>query len=813
MIILKYSPLLDIAVAQSRLSTVWKNTRMTWEQLVNRLSQTQRTPETLKQYLSYTKERQGEIKDVGGFVGGYLRDGKRKKGHAERRQVVGLDVDYGGLEVWENLKLIECAACMYTTHKHRADAPRLRIVVLLSRPVSSEEYEAVARIIASWLGIDAFDDTTFQPERLMYWPSTAKGAEFLFDYADGTPLDVDKMLAELPDWRDPTTWPVSSRVADRVRRCTTDKAEDPCQKEGIVGAFCRAYSMYDAIAQLLDETYVPCEAMGENRYSLVGGSTSGGLVVYDNKFAYSHHATDPAGGRLCNAFDLVRLHKFGDMDEGAKPGTAPTKLASFKAMADFASNLKPVKREIVQTRRAMADDYGELEEEARKVGRAEDWTTDLETEGRQGQIKNTIANVTIILNNDEKLEGCFGYNEFEQRETAVRRLPWDKKGLQYPRPLTDTDDAELRLYMERCYGITGKGQITDALAITVRRSSYHPVQDYLDSLSWDGVERLDTLFIDLFGAEDSGYTRAVTRKTFTAAVARIYSPGCKFDHVLVLVGEQGVGKSTALSKMGRGWFSDSLSTLKGKEALEAVQGSWIIELGELAGLRRAEVETVKQFISKKEDRFRVAYGKRLEYFPRRCVFFGTTNEEDFLRDATGNRRFWVVDCKGRTGCRRVWDYLTSDIVGQLWAEAKARYESGEALYLDGEGMEEKAREIQDKHLERDDRSGLIQEYLDRKLPKDWAGRDLFARRRWLEDRENVGEEERRSVCVMEIWAECLGKEPTDITRRDSLELGRTMKAFRDWTPAPGASRFPMYGVQKRYERTCNQSVTKAVTKV
>lgn len=800
MISLKYNITLDIATAATRKAAKWQNKRATWQDIVNTLSNTERTPETIKQYFSYTKDRQDEIKDVGGFVGGYLREGRRKKGYVEYRQVVCLDVDFGDTDLWITFGLLNMAGCMYTTHKHRPESPRFRIVIPLNRRVTPDEYEAIARTVAGWLGIDNFDDTTYQPTRLMYYPSTSKDGEFIFNYNDAPILDADEVLAELPDWRDPTTWPVSSRIKDVVKTSTADKVEDPEEKGGIIGAFCRAYTMYEAIAEFLDEVYAPCGELGEDRYSLIGASTSGGLVVYDNKLAFSHHATDITSGKLCNAFDLVRLHKFGDLDEKAKPDTDVTKLPSYKAMTDFAGKLGPVKKEMVRMRReaVTADDYDELENSARKTAAADEWITELETEGKNGKIKNTINNVVLILQNDDNLKGCFGFNEFEQRETAVRPLPWDRNLDKYPRPLCDADDAELRLYLERCYEITGKGQITDALTVTVRANKYHPVRDYLDAVEWDGKARLDTLFIDLFGAPDTPYTRAVTRKSFAAAVARIYRPGCKYDYVVVLVGEQGVGKSTMLAKMGGDWFSDSMPDFKDQKALEAVQGSWIIELGELEGLRKADVNAVKHFVSKTEDRFRVAYGKRVEHFPRRCVFFGTTNEEDFLRDVTGNRRFWVVNCKGGRGRLDFKTYLTPTTVAQLWAEAKERYVQGEPLYLAEEGLEEEARAIQDKHLEKDERSGLVGEYLERLLPENWDELDTYQRRNWLADENNVGTVKRGSVCILEIWAECLGKDPNSITRRDSMELGRMMKTIKGWEAHEKVIRFRHYGVQKAF---------------
>ena len=525
MISLKYNITLDIATASTRRAAKWQNKRVTWQDIVNTLSQTERTPETLKQYFSYTKDRQCEIKDVGGSVGGYLREGRRKKGYVEYLQTVSLDVDFGPIDMWIDFGMLGYAGCMYTTHKHRPEDPRFRIVIPLSRKVSPEEYEAISRIIASWLGIDYFDDTTYQPTRLMYYPSTSKDGEFIFQYNDDKIMDPDEVLAELPNWKDPTTWPVSSRVKERVHHETSGKMmEDPEDKGGIVGAFCRAYTIEEAIAEFLDDVYEPCTEMGNNRYSLIGASTSGGLVVYDNKFAFSHHATDATSGILCNAFDLVRLHKFADLDEKAKSGTEVTKLPSYKAMTEFAGKLGPVKKEIVRQRREMAtaDDYDEIEGEARKTATADDWVERLTMIGKTDVVESTIDNACIILGNDENLKGRLKLNSHSMKDEVVKPFMWDRDVIRYPRQLDDNDLNQIRRYMEKCYGVKGKDTVKPAIYITSQEHSYHPIKEYLDDLpEWDGVERLDELLIRLFGAEDTPYVRAVTRKPFCAAVKRI----------------------------------------------------------------------------------------------------------------------------------------------------------------------------------------------------------------------------------------------------------------------------------------------------
>lgn len=796
---MRYTETINIAVANTSKASKWQNKTVEWEDLVNELATTERTSETVRQYDSYTKDKQGAIKDVGGFVGGYLAGGVRRNGSVEFRQLVSLDVDHGALEVWEAFKMLEVAGCMYTTHKHTPERPRLRIILPLDRRVNADEYEAIARVVASWLGIDNFDDTTYQPTRLMYYPSTSRDGEYLHDFIDAPWICADEVLNELPNWEDASTWPVSSRVKESLKNGRADVTEDPLEKPGIIGAFCRAYDIDAAITEFLPDVYEACDELGHNRYSYIGGSTSGGLIVYDDKLAYSHHSTDPAGQKLCNAFDLVRLHKFGDLDDGREVKD-PTRVPSYKAMTDFASKLKEVKREIINERRvSSASDYDEIEDTARVAATREDWVDEMELE-KSGAIKNTIANVVLILSHDENLRQRFGFNEFEQRETATKSLPWDKGVKKYPRPLEDADDAQLRLYLERAYGVVARGAITDGLTVVLRGNSYHPVKDYIDALEWDGIDRLDELFINIFGAADNFYTRAITRKAFVAAVARIYRPGIKFDYCTVIVGEQGIGKSSSLARMAGDWFNDSVTDITGTKALEAIQGSWIMELGELAGLRKAEVEAVKHFISKTEDRFRVAYGKRVEHFPRRCVFFATTNEDDFLRDVSGNRRFWVINTKGGSPFVDFKDYLDDFTVSQLWAEAKERWTQGEPLYLETKKLEREAKLIQDAHLEKDERLGLVGEYLARLLPSDWEDKTPDERRNWLADDKNEGTVERRSVCMLELWAECLGKDPNNITRKDSFELGRMLKSLRGWTANTRPVRIKWYGLQKIYEK-------------
>lgn len=243
---------------------------------------------------------------------------------------------------------------------------------------------------------------------------------------------------------------------------------------------------------------------------------------------------------------------------------------------------------------------------------------------------------------------------------------------------------------------------------------------------WDKVPRLDTLFIDYLGAKDTAYNRAITRKAFTAAVARAMTPGCKYDNMVILSGPQGIGKSTLLDKMSRGWFNDSIRTFEGKEASELLQGVWMVEVSELDAFRRTDVARIKQFLSLRADRFRAAYGRNVKELPRSCVFFGTTNTSDFLQDTTGNRRFWPIDVGEQRRTKSVWRDLYAEI-DQIWAEAVMRWQCGEPLYLSG-AIEEDAKIKQEEHREASSREGVVREFLERKVPDDWNKWPLDKRR-------------------------------------------------------------------------------------
>ena len=607
----KYDRKLLIAIGRSRKASQWQNKEVLWSGFLDKLATTTRTRETVAEYAALPKGERDTIKDVGGFVGGYLKNGKRNNASVVNRCMLCLDADNADPGLMDDLDMTFINAyALYSTHSHTVEKMRLRLIIPLTRTVTTDEYAAVSRRVADDLGLLRFDPTTFEPARLMYWPSTPEDGEFFFHCEDAPFLDPDEVLKTYADWRDTSLWPTTQPVEERIRH-TAGKQEDPTEKRGIIGAFCRAHTITDVLTHILPDRYTPTEQ--DDRYTFVGGSTTGGLVVYDDKYAFSHHATDPAGGKLCNAFDLVRWHLFtpgGTAPDGSSVGDEKS---SIRRMQEYAAQDEATKRQLAEERSAQAmEEFGDLDTEnsaSVSSGNASDenWQDALEID-KQGRVKDTLGNLALILRNDPKLKDI-AYN-IHRSGIDIRRdadgkttLPWT----QLKPGWNESDLGAIQIYLERVYNLYTPSKLKSILLAIAAERSYHPVRDYIESLpAWDGVPRVDTLFIDYLGSPDTLYIRAIARKMMVAAVARIYEPGIKFDSVVVLNGPQGMGKSSFFAKLGGKWFSDSLtiSDMKDKAAPEKLQGYWILELGELAGLKKMDVETVKAFITRQDDKFR-----------------------------------------------------------------------------------------------------------------------------------------------------------------------------------------------------------------
>lgn len=781
-----------ISTGKSRTATHWANREVTWAQLVKKLTSTTYTAETQTEYMRMSKDEQAEIKDIGGFVGGSLKDGKRKGDTVQYRSLLTLDIDYGRPDTLELLQdNLPGAWLIYSTHKHTPQEPRLRLVAPFSRPVTVDEYPAIARKIAEYIDIELFDATTYEPSRLMYYPSTSKSAEFLSYVNPGEALDVDYWLGQYENWRDMSTWAVSSKEKKLINR-EIKKQQDPTTKEGIVGAFCRKYDIHACIEKYLSDIYVPTS---NGRYTYTGGTTTNGVATYQDNFLYSHHDSDPCHLQLLNSFDALRLHLFSDMDEGLAPGTPTNKLPSYDAVVEYILRDTSFKTEYLAEK--LKDTFKDetTGEEVDVKADNTDWLVDLKTD-KKGNVEPSFDNLKIILGNDENLPGITYNILANQIEAEVTGFPWKRISRQW----RDLDDSHLIVYLAQKYAQFSDRVYTNGITDYADMHAYHPIKKYLESLPpWDGTPRVATLLIDYLGAEDNTYSREAITVLLVAAIKRLYHPGCKFDQIIVIQGEQGIGKSTLISKLGGEWFSDSITisdTLDMKQAAEKLQGFWILEFAELQGMRQTAAATIRAFLSRQNDIYRASYGRRVESHPRQCVFFGTTNDSGYLTDPTGNRRFYPIVANEKNIKFNSWD-ITEETRAQIWAEVLKIYKdyeaSGKDLQLSNECFDlvETARL---KAIDYDARTDFVYDYLEKELPpeQEWEKFTIAQRRAWLTDNEGmitayVGTRKRDFVTSAEIWTECYGKSIADISRKDQNDIGLLMRGYsKTW--AKGVKR-------------------------
>ena len=812
----------NIAVGASSKTKTWKNKTIQWSELVEKLSHTTRTPETVAEYKKLSKAEKGKIKDVGGFVGGTLKNGRRLKNTVVNRSLLSLDIDYYSEDIEDLVSNIDYAFCLYSTHSHTADNQRYRLIIPLDRDVSTDEYKAIGRKVASKFNIEIFDPTTYEPERLMYWPSTPIDGDYIFKCSsdDTKFLKADDILNEYTfGWQDMSSWPISSKEKEIIKK-SIKKQEDPLTKKGIIGAFCRAYTITEAISEFLNEIYVP--GADEIRYTYAKGSTTGGVVIYDDKFSYSHHGTDPASNILCNAFDLVRIHKFGHLDEEAKERTPVNKMPSFTKMSEFAREQEKVKIQIgIEKIQAAQEDFDKVEcisEEDKK------WLIKLDIKNN-GEYAGTRKNIRLIMQNDPSIKNKIYYDIFEGMPKIKEPLPWSnkenfKEGIQWG----DWDDSGLKGYLEEYYNISvTENKYTDAANMVFNDSSVHPVREYLNSLEWDGEYRLESIFIDYLGAEDTEYNRMVAKKILVAAVKRVFEPGCKYEELpIIFSSTQGLGKSTLIEKLGGKWYSDSLrlDDIKKdiKKAAEQTEGSWILELPDIKAIASKDADLIKGFLSGKEDKFRKAFARRVSKIARQFIIIGTTNNQEFLSDRTGNRRYLPITVDIIKPKKDIFKMSEYDI-GQIWAEAYKHYKEGYHIYLNDE-EKELAAEIQELYTFTSEEEEEFLKYINKPILKvkgasDWYSIPLVDRQNYLYPpaefaEDNIGKdsmetEERTKICIAAIYEEFINakypSEYTSLTREVELNI-KNMLIKAGWMKYTGGDKgrlkFGVYGRKVAY---------------
>ncbi|WP_182852939.1 VapE domain-containing protein [Metapseudomonas otitidis] len=320
----------------------------------------------------------------------------------------------------------------------------------------------------------------------------------------------------------------------------------------------------------------------------------------------------------------------------------------------------------------------------------EPWREQLLYTAKGGMVAHAF-NVALILGNDRRWKGVIAYDSFSSKIRKLKTPPYGGT----PGDWSDLDDVRVTLWLADVYGLCVKSAtVLEAVNAVAHDNAFHPVRQFLDGLAWDGTPRLEQWLQNHLGVADSEYARRVGKRWMVSAVARVFSPGCKADSVLILEGLQGAGKSTSMAVLGGEWFMDTPFNLGDKDGYQAIRGKWIVELGELDAFNKAESTRAKQFFSASVDTYRESYGRRVLDVPRQCVFVGTTNQDEYLKDDTGNRRYWPVTCT------RV------DIEGlrasreQLWAEAVAAYRAGDVWWVERDEAELFAAE-QDKRYQAD----------------------------------------------------------------------------------------------------------------
>lgn len=746
-----------VATAPRRDSRLWRQGTVTWRDLTE------------------WTQNPADSKECGNYLLGTLRDGVRSKTTVLSRSCLTLDADTAGDALPETVELVlGYAAIVHTTYSSSPDALRLRIIIPLDRELMPDEYVMAAQVVMQRLGVGQFDPGSSQPERYMFKPAAQRPEWYRSWIIDGDPAPADELLAGF-----------NQDLSDRPVPKPNQSKRDPFSIDGVVGAFNRAYTIDEAIR----EYALPYQPAGEGRWSLVGARSTAGVNTVAPGLVFSHHVTDPAWNRTCSAFDLVRLHRYGELDEGLSSQTPVNRLPSHTAMLELASMDAKVVAELVG-----AEFTSEMEGVAEEVS----WKLRLKLHKRTGAFLDTIENWDLVREHEPVFQGL-QYNELTMAVESGTDLPW--------RPLSrggevfsGVDRAALCHYLERQYHLRPSRSFIDELINTTAHQRYvNPIKDYLLSLEWDGLPRVETC---LPGVRPTAYTKMVARKSMVAAVARMLNPGCKWDHSLVLYGSEGLGKSHWVDRMSRG-YSATLGRIGDKDTLLAMHRSWIMISDEGHSLKKADADVQKEFLTRTEDVFRLPYDREATAHKRHCVIWGTTNDEIFLRRQEGNRRFLIVKCEDKVD----FSAMTDDYIDQVWAEATYLYLKGELLFLDDTETQRSAAE-REMFTEEDALAGVLEAFLDSLVPEDWDHMSSEARVQWLQNRAEglvpEGTERINRTCSTQLWVEALGRRIGDHRRADLLEITSAIKRLPGWKVAPGRHRVPNYGTQVVFDRQDEQ---------
>jgi putative DNA primase/helicase len=802
-----------------------------------------RTKETMEEYQKGDRDFKLKAKDKGGFIAGTSEGNTRDALSIRTRSMITLDMDYCPPNILdiirnkqETTKELNFRFFVYSTHSHTPQEPRYRIIVPLTEIITVEKYEPIARAVAGIIGMEYFDATTFQINRIMYFPSVSLDGDYVceaFGMDEWNDLNPNEMLDRYMDYHNIAEFQKPLFIEGlKVDKIKDGKVKDSRKtKYRIVNAYNTEYSIKEAIDTFLKDEY---EEAGVDRYSYKKGESKGGLVILNEQYAYSHHGTDPAQGRLLNAFDIVRIHKFGKQDEKKTDQDEYDhydKNTSYSAMVDYIrSNLPNVMRhmpeieKLKKNEREFVNNQPETEENSVE---AADWKLTLDYTGseKDRHPKSNARNIKIIFENDDYFKDLFYYDSLKDAICFDRMPPWNKEKTKGDL-VTDDDDSQIRVYLNTIYQIAGKDLIYDSVVHQASKVRRHPIKTFLANLpDWDGVPRIENILCDVYDIEPNAYYKEAGKAWWVGIIQRIMKPGSKFDMMVIICGEQGIGKSqlgksiatlewkgdmTQIDSQPNFYGDDELPFDK-KDAYEQLGGIMIYELPEFEKYyKKSDTSTIKSFLSKTSDKYRKSYGRRVSEYRRQCVFIATTNDMRPLRDRTGNRRFLPFYSRLPRNNSRLYNpkYWNEDIRNQCFAEALHYFEQG---FNPMSAFSDDAKKIWDELNEKatieNDSLPIVEMYLNNKFPTGYFRMNFLDMKRYYSESitadfsgNPIYREPREEFSVKEIYCIAFNRDlahTPDYIMREQIENALDKLGFIKQTYRKSQGVFGQQIVYKR----------------
>jgi putative DNA primase/helicase len=834
-----------ITTFKNRFATEGTLTEKTLEEIYNAFkNKVKRTKEKYNEYVGADKNTKLALKDVGGYIGGETQGGKRTNGIRITRQLLTLDIDTKKPNILPYLQRNIYFYCIvHSTHSHSAEENRLRIIAPLSREVNEDEYQALGRRIAYSIEnakheilTELFDETTFQANRLMFFPSASIDGEYICELLnldmsqeDQAVIDVDKVLDSYLDKNDIYQWFKPEKQDETQMGKSTLANKNPLKAKGLVGAFNRTYTISQAIEKFLPQVY---KKERNGRYTFVGGeSFGGGTSLLNDTLFYSHHGTDPANLYYRNAFDLVRIHKFGSFDTGFTPEKeiekdVLEKTESFSKMIEFCRSLPEVvehsesnislTQRIEQQENYVNEHWSDPAKQAEgkteepKQDNSKSWVVQLDG------LKSSVAKLDVVFKHDDIIGNLFYFDTFRANICFLKKPFWYRDFVE-GQALQDKDMAHIRVHLDKVYGIKGEKTIDDAIVVEADKIQKNKVLDFFEGLVWDKKPRIETFFQDFFKVQDNPFTKAALKHWLVGAVSRIFRAGAPMDMLLIIKGKQGIGKSLFFKKLATVDFTKPSDHLysdtkidfdKAKDSYEQLEGIWIYEWKELAGMNMSEQESIKAFVDKTEDKFRRSYGRRNVEIKRRVAFGGSTNDTTPLRDRTGNRRFLVIESGLNQNECLIKDEkkFTQEYRDQLLAEAIHLYKSGFDIFAWSEEEMAWWDKSNESNLAENDLLGNISSYMTMKRPRTWYSMSPEEMIKYIDDYDFQNNKtssaiwgethllEIDRVCVMEIWKVALRQKDITINRYHR-ELILSALEHLGWKIEKTQQRFGVFGHQ------------------